>query len=102
MTHLVQVLLPLDDNSGNRFPPAAFDDVKRELSDRFGGVTAFMQASAEGVWADGGEQERDRVVIFEVMADDFEGGWWKRYRKALELRFAQDVIIVRSWPITLV
>ena len=102
MPHLIQILLPLDDNSGNRFPPAAFDDVKRELADRFGGVTAFMQAPAEGVWSGGGEPERDRIVTFEVMADDLEGDWWRRYREALELRFAQDTVVIRTWPVTLV
>lgn len=97
--HLVQILLPLAHNEGQPLPGSEFARVRRELSDRFGGITAYSRAPAEGVWKEGGETSRDDVVIFEVMAKDLERDWWRRYRGDLESRFRQDVIVVRALPI---
>jgi hypothetical protein len=96
--HLVQILLPLSDNEGRPFPSADFARVRRELSERFGGLTAYSRAPAEGVWKEGGETSRDDVVIFEVMAETLERAWWKAYRADLETRFRQDVIVARALP----
>ena len=93
---LVEILLPLYDNEGRRFGAVEFDRVRDELAAHFGGVTAFRRAPAEGVWREGGEESRDRVVIFEVMTDALERDWWREYRKELERRFRQEKIIVRS------
>ncbi len=51
--HLVQILLPLADNRGRPFPAAMLGDVRRELTERFGGLTAFTRAPAEGFWEGG-------------------------------------------------
>ena len=48
--HLIQILLPLYDNQGNELPQMEFRRVSSELSHRFGGLTAFTRAPAEGVW----------------------------------------------------
>ncbi len=37
---LVQILLPLLDNEGRRFQPAAYERIRAELIGRFGGLTA--------------------------------------------------------------
>lgn len=94
--HLVEILLPLYDNEGRRFGPGEFDRVSEELAARFGGVTSFRRSPAEGVWREGGEESRDRVVIFEVMADGLERAWWRQYREDLERRFRQEKIVVRA------
>ena len=44
--HLVQFLLPLQDPDGRPFPHAAYARVRDELTDRFGGATAFLQSPA--------------------------------------------------------
>jgi hypothetical protein len=93
---LVEILLPLYDNDGQRFGVGEFDRVCEELTARFGGVTAFRRAPGEGVWKEGGEVSRDRVVVFEVMADALERTWWREYRSELEQRFRQEKIIVRA------
>jgi hypothetical protein len=93
---LVEILLPLYDNEGRRFGAVEFDRVRDELAARFGGVTAFRRAPAEGVWTEGGEVSRDRVVIFEVMADALKRAWWREYRAELERRFRQEKLIVRA------
>ena len=85
--HLVQILLPLADNAGRRFDGAAYGRVRAELSERFGGITSFTRAPAEGVWKEGGHTNRDDIVVFEVMARDSTISWWERYRAELERRF---------------
>ena len=95
--HLVELFLPLYDNAGTAFPKALYDTVRSELTERFGGVTAFTRAPATGLWDDGdGDVERDDVVLFEVMVDHVDHTWWRSYRESLEARFRQDEILVRS------
>ena len=43
----------------------------------------------------------DDLVIYEVMADDLDRGWWRSYRAELEQRFRQEQLIVRAQEITL-
>ena len=94
--NLVQILLPLADNQGQRFGREAYERVRRELADRFGGITSFTRAPAEGVWKEGGHTSRDDMVVFEVMARDLDRGWWEHYRADLEQRFDQEAIVVRA------
>jgi hypothetical protein len=97
--HLVQILLPLADNEGRPFPGADYARLRQELSDRFGGITSYSRAPAEGLWKDGGETSRDDVVIFEVMAETLDRAWWQGCRVGLEARFRQDAIVMRALPI---
>ena len=99
---LIQILLPLYDNEGRRFPRAMYDAVRAELADRFGGLTAHTRAPAEGIWAEeGGTPSRDDIVIFEVMADRLDRSWWREYRQTLEREFRQDAIVIRGQEIEL-
>ncbi len=94
---LVQLFLPVRDNQGSAFPKAAFDQVRKELTDQFGGVTAFARAPAVGLWDDDdGDVQRDDVVLFEVMADDIDRQWWRTYGDQLKLRFRQEEILIRA------
>ncbi|HEY8357368.1 MAG TPA: hypothetical protein VIL30_07875 [Ramlibacter sp.] len=97
--HLVQILLPLQDNAGEPLPQALFAAVREELVDRFGGLTAYTRAPASGVWEDAGEKQRDDIVVYEVMDDALDRGWWTRYRQELEHRFEQEEIVVRAQAI---
>lgn len=94
---LVQMLLPLFDNHGVAIPDEEFERVSAELSERFGGVTAFTRSPAEGVWKDHrSEPKRDDIVVVEVMAPDLDRDYWSRCRHDLEKRFRQDVVIIRA------
>jgi hypothetical protein len=94
---LVQILLPLYDNEGHAFEPSDYVQLRSELADRFGGVTAYTRAPARGVWkADTGETTRDDIVIFEVMTQELDRPWWSGFRRDLERRFRQDTVIVRA------
>jgi hypothetical protein len=99
--HLVQILLPTADNAGRRFPQEMFEALRRELTERFGGATVFSQAPAEGFWRDGEGTAKDLIVIFEVMVDDLDEGWWRDKRAALEGDFRQEVIVIRVQDIRL-
>jgi hypothetical protein len=95
--YLVEFLLPTFDNEGRRFPKSEFERVRRELTDRFGGITAFMRSPAVGLWTDEeGEIRRDTLAIFEVMTDTLDRPWWRDYRAQLEQRFRQDEIVLRA------
>jgi hypothetical protein len=76
--HLVQVLLPVKDNSGQPFAREEFDRIKNELAREHGGVTAYLQSPAEGLWQQAGDIDRDEVVIFEVMANEIDLSSWRR------------------------
>ena len=95
--YLVQLLLPLYDNANTRFPRETFDYVRQELTDRFGGVTAFLRSPGEGFWRiDETAVNRDDIVIFEVMTEELDRRWWGRYREDLEQRFRQIELLVRA------
>jgi hypothetical protein len=95
--HLVQLLLPLYDPRGERFGRQLFETTLRELTERFGGLTAYARAPAAGLWeARPGEVTRDDVVVYEVMVDTLERSWWAAYRQTLEERFGQEELVVRA------
>jgi hypothetical protein len=94
--HLIELLLPLYDNRGERLPSRLYAQLREELVDRFGGLTAFSRSPAEGVWEEGGERAHDDIVIFEVMSDYLDRDWWRRLRERLETEFRQKEIVVRA------
>ena len=97
VTHLVQLLLPVYDNSGRAFPASHYAGVRDELTARFGGLTAYTRAPAEGLWTNAGDQSaRDDIVVYEVMVDELDAAWWSGYRRTLEARFAQQELVVRA------
>ena len=94
---LIEFFLPTFDNSGSRFPKEEFDRIRRELTGRFGGVTAFARSPATGLWADEtGHVRRDELVSFEVMAESLDRNWWQTYREELSHRFRQQEIVMRA------
>lgn len=97
--HLIQLFVPLRDNEGVAFPFAMFGAVRIELTDAFGGVTAYQRAPATGLWEDEDDEvRRDDLVLFEVMAETLERNWWKQYAADVAGRFRQEEILVRVLP----
>lgn len=94
--YIIQILLPLYDNEGNRFDPHAYAAVRTELTELYGGLTAYSRAPAEGLWERDGDVKRDDIVVFEVMASELNEAGWTRYRHELEARFRQDAVVVRA------
>lgn len=95
--HLIQLLLPLRDNDGSPYPPDVFDRVRSDLTERFGGVTAYLRAPAIGAWKeDEASVSHDDVVTIEVMTDRLDRQWWAQWRARLEQTMRQKEIVIRA------
>ena len=86
--HVIEIFLPLQRNDGSPEPHELFGAVRKELVEKFGGLTAYSRSPAEGLWErDEGSVDRDAIVIFEVMAESLDRDWWAEYRARLEKMF---------------
>lgn len=94
--NLIEILLPTKDNRGKPFAPDIYSSLRRDLTEMFGGVTAFTRAPAIGEDKEGSKVVRDGIIILEVMTDDIDYGWWKQYSESLEAIFDQDEIVIRA------
>jgi hypothetical protein len=96
---LFQIVLPLYDNAGAKLSRALFTETLADLTNKFGGATAFTRSPAEGFWEkpDGGLQ-RDDVIVVEVLVAERDDAWWPAYKAQLEKRFQQDTILIRALP----
>ncbi len=92
---LIEIFLPLYDNSGRKLPKAAFAETREELVARFGGLTAYSRSPARGFWKEKGRTTHDEIVVFEVMARAPQKTFWHRYKRELEKRFRQEEIVIR-------
>ena len=98
---LIQLLLPTN-GAATADGPAPLAETRRELADRFTGLTAYVRSPARGVWtAPDGHTEHDEVVMFEVVTDTFDRTWWRTYAATLARRFRQQSIHVRACPVEL-
>ena len=70
--YLVQLLLPLYNNSGMRFEQELYSEVRNELMGRFGGITAYTRAPVHGLWHDSEQIVRDDLIIYEIMVQELD------------------------------
>lgn len=99
---LIQILLPLFDNSGKPFDQNEYESIRDELTERFGGLTTYVRSPAKGLWKeDVATTVHDDIVIYEIMTGKLDREWWRDYRLGLAERFHQDVLIVRVSEIDL-
>ncbi len=95
--HVVQILLPTHDNNREPLPREEYVRVREELTEKFRGLTVYTRAPAEGLWRSSDTYtSRDDIMIFEVMVNELDPGWWRDFRHDLERRFRQDVIVIRA------
>lgn len=97
--HLVQLLLPLRDPDGKPFPRTFYGRIRDTLTDRFGGLTAYTRAPAEGLWETGDAVAVDDIVVYEVMVPELDRAWWTEYRASLEKQFDQEELVIRAQAI---
>lgn len=101
--HLIEIFLPLADNEGHRQPAALFDQVRQELTDQYGGLTAFTRSPAKGLWQDDDNgRQQDDIVIYEVMSQALDRGWWRDYKAGLEARFKQKELVIRVHQVEMI
>ena len=97
---VVEILLPLQDKDGSLLPEERFRTLRDMLTERFGGLTAFTRAPADGIWKDRKDRvRRDNIIVFEVMAPNIDKAWWRQLRRELERSFRQEQIVIRSHAI---
>ena len=100
---LVQILLPLTDNDDKPFPKRMFEALKEDLTRQYQGVTAFIQAPAQGQWApDDTSISKEDIVIFEVMVKGLRLEEWQQRRRDLEASFQQERVVIRYMAIGLI
>jgi hypothetical protein len=100
---LIQLLLPTRRQDGTPLPNEEFARVRAELTERFGGVTAYTRSPATGLWKRDDEAiERDQVIMVEVVVEDFDRQWWAAYRAQLETRFGQEEVHARAIAMELI
>jgi hypothetical protein len=99
-SHLIQILLPIHFADGSNVPAELFSQVRTELAERFGGVTAYSRSPATGLWKrTEAEVARDQVIMIEVVAEALDRDWWAQYREQLEQRFGQEEVHARALAI---
>jgi len=100
--HLVEILLPLSDNTGRPFGAEKYAAIRQHLTERFGGERVnAVSPPAQGTTTGGGKTVHDDIVVFEVMTETLDASWWRSYRSQLEREFRQDEIVVRASTVTL-
>jgi len=94
--HLIQIFLPARSDNKEPFAKENYVRIRQTLTEKFGGLTAYTRAPAEGLWKDEeNTTHKDEIVIFELMADELNEAWWRNYKENLERTFSQDKIIIR-------
>lgn len=96
---LIQLLLPANDAT-RADGLARLAETRRELADRFDGLTAYLRSPAQGLWTTpDGRTEEDDVVMVEIVTETFDRAWWRTYAAMLAERFDQESIHVRAVPV---
>ncbi len=94
--HLIELFLPCDRGDGTPVPDDELQHIVSDMAARFGGATAFTRSPARGLWRNSTAIEEDRIVIIEVMVEDLDMPWWRRYRASLEQQLQQKQILIRA------
>ena len=94
--YLIQLLLPEARNNGQPIDENTYRGIQEELSERFGGLTAYRRSPAEGIWRNEKGQTKDDVFIVEVMVDDLDRAWWEQFRRGLEESLDQKELVIRA------
>ena len=92
---LIQVYLPLYDPSGKPLPEKLFENVKTTLTEKFGGLTMYTRAPAEGLWKETEQKTvKDEIVIYEIMCPELDEAFWKDYKAQLKKQFKQEELLI--------
>jgi inorganic pyrophosphatase len=103
LNKLIQVYLPNNQPDGKPFPADMFQKVKRELTEKFGGLTMYTRAPAKGMWKeDDQHMVSDDILIYEIMASELDLEFWKSYKTRLQKQFKQEELLIRCSSISLI
>jgi|GEM_PF-7050236 len=71
--------------------PVKFADLDSAVADA-------SRSPAEGRWRSAQQEITDEIIIYEVMVEAIDPGWWKDFRHKLQSLFRQEEIIIRALP----
>ena len=94
---LIQILLPSADNTGVLFPKEDFEHLKQELASLFGGVTAYVQAPADGLWKAGAKNPMTRSSSLRPWSKSWTLRAGQRDERELERRFRRSASSFAIW-----
>ena len=101
--HLIEIFLPLNSNEGTPQHADDFRQVREQLVERWGGVTAFTRTPAKGMYLQNGhERTEDEIIVYEVMVKRIDKLWWLSYKRDLEARFRQQEILIRVTAVSVI
>jgi inorganic pyrophosphatase len=101
-TQLIQLFLPCYNKDGKPFSQTLYHSVSKHLTEKFKGLTAYVQSPTEGYWKTGHQVIKDQLMVYEVMATTIDVAYWQQYKKELQNKFKQQEIVVRSLAISLI
>jgi hypothetical protein len=77
---LIEVFLPLTDNSHWKIGDRHFKALNDELINKFGGLTIHSRSPAQGFYQSDGTVTHDDLVVLEIMTDQIDRSWWSDFR----------------------
>jgi hypothetical protein len=96
---LYELYLPLTYNNGRQIEAEKFDLTRRELVDRFDGLTSTPPGfPLQGWWRAAGTVVRDNIVIWTVLTQGDENGFFRNYKEVLKQRLDQKEILIIKIP----
>lgn len=96
---LYQLYLPLNYNDGSPIEEEKFNLTRQELVTRFGGLTNTPPGfPLQGWWQSAGTVVRDDIVIWTVVTQGDENGFFYTYKDLLKQRFVQEEIYIVKIP----
>ena len=89
------IFLPLRYNDGSLVEIVKFQELQKQLLDRFEGITYFPQVN-QGFWKLGDVTYRDEIVIYRVLATDSRRArrFLRSLKEQLKADFAQEEILI--------
>ena len=90
--NIVEIFLPLKNGVKAQ---GTYNALRHQLTEKFGGLTAFNRAPAEGLWANDQDVEKDEIVIIEVMTDQIDHAWWAGLREEIQKSLGEKEIVIR-------
>ena len=89
------IFLPLCYNDGKPVEADKFQELQKQLLDRFDGLTFFPQVN-QGFWKLGNVTYRDEIVIYRVLASDSRRArrFLRNLKEKLKTELAQEEILI--------
>ena len=99
--HIVNIYLPQVNNAGLAFNEDIYLSIRKELIQKFGGLTQYDQVPAIGYWKENADKpiSQDLVIHYEVICNTINKKYWAGFRQRLEMTFQQTQILIVAYPI---